>query len=331
MTVALQQQVKKVDDKALKDAPKGTEWLSHGMGWSEQRYTTMTQINPTNIKNLSLAWTYEIGPGGDAQKTNPLLFRTASSIGISNWSSRLRSRLRKPARNCWNYEPEIDARDEGRIPGARLCCGYQQPRHRAYEGKSLVPVVDGKYSGDRRGHWKAALVFLGDSSNPSPATRCLVYSIHRWRRASRKEKSSSAMPAASSRHSVVMCPAFDAEHRQRNCGSSTSRRAIPAKAFEQKAMEAQAKDVGRANGGSRAAADPCGMAWPTIPMKTSCYIGTGNGATWAADVRNGGQEPATLDNLYIASIVAVNARTVSTSGTINARRATSGTTTPFST
>ena len=54
MTLAVQQQVKKVDDKALKDAPKGTEWLSYGMGWSEQRYTTMTQINPQNVSKLAL-------------------------------------------------------------------------------------------------------------------------------------------------------------------------------------------------------------------------------------------------------------------------------------
>src|SRR6185503_9484547 len=85
LAVQQQQQARKVDDKALKDAPKGTEWLSHGMGWSEQRYTTMTQINPNNIKNLSLAWTYEIGPGGDAQKTNPL-YSNGVLYGITNWS-----------------------------------------------------------------------------------------------------------------------------------------------------------------------------------------------------------------------------------------------------
>ena len=65
MTIALQTQTqtRRVNDDALKNAPKGTEWLSHGMGWSEQRYTTMTQINPQNVKNLKLDWSYEIGPG----------------------------------------------------------------------------------------------------------------------------------------------------------------------------------------------------------------------------------------------------------------------------
>src|SRR5262245_38551806 len=86
LTAAMQQQARKVDDKALKDAAKGTEWLSYGMGWSEQRYTTMTQINATNVKSLSLAWSYEIGPGNAAgQKTNPL-YANGVLYGITNWS-----------------------------------------------------------------------------------------------------------------------------------------------------------------------------------------------------------------------------------------------------
>src|SRR5437763_1089425 len=83
VTVALQ--TRKVDDSALKNAPKGTEWLSYGMGPSEERYSTMTQINPENIAKLALAWSFEVGPGGDAQKTNPL-FSNGILYGITNWS-----------------------------------------------------------------------------------------------------------------------------------------------------------------------------------------------------------------------------------------------------
>ena len=54
--IAFALQTKKVDDSALKNAPKGTEWLSYGMGWSEERYSTMTQINAQNIGKLALAW-----------------------------------------------------------------------------------------------------------------------------------------------------------------------------------------------------------------------------------------------------------------------------------
>ena len=34
-TLAVQQQVKKIDDKTLKDAGKGTEWVINGMNWGE--------------------------------------------------------------------------------------------------------------------------------------------------------------------------------------------------------------------------------------------------------------------------------------------------------
>ena len=53
-TLAVQQQVKKIDDKTLKTAGKGTEWVSNGMNWAEQRYSTMAQINPENVGKLAL-------------------------------------------------------------------------------------------------------------------------------------------------------------------------------------------------------------------------------------------------------------------------------------
>ena len=53
-TLAVGQQVKKIDDKALKTAGKGTEWTINGMDWGEQRYSTMTQINPANVSKLAL-------------------------------------------------------------------------------------------------------------------------------------------------------------------------------------------------------------------------------------------------------------------------------------
>ena len=66
-TLAVGQQVRKIDDQALRAAGKGTEWPVNGMDWSEQRYSTMTQINPGNVSKLAPAWSYELGPGGGSQ------------------------------------------------------------------------------------------------------------------------------------------------------------------------------------------------------------------------------------------------------------------------
>src|SRR5436190_23964703 len=79
------QQTRRVDDNALKNAPKGTEWLTYGMGWGEQRYSTMTQITPANIAKLGLAWSYEVGPGGGKQEATPL-FANGVMYVITNWS-----------------------------------------------------------------------------------------------------------------------------------------------------------------------------------------------------------------------------------------------------
>jgi len=55
------QQPKKVDDAALKDAAKNPgEWLDYNLGWSEQRYSSLNQIDATNVSRLGLAWYYDI-------------------------------------------------------------------------------------------------------------------------------------------------------------------------------------------------------------------------------------------------------------------------------
>src|SRR5689334_16366248 len=142
MSLAVQQQVKKVDDKAVKDAPKGTEWLSHGMGWSEQRYTTMTQINPQNVKNLKLDWSYEIGPGNAAgQKTNPL-YSNGVLYGVTNWSV-VYAVDAKTGKQLWQYDPVVDAAMKAN-PGQRLCCGVNSRGIALYEGKVFVAVLDGR-------------------------------------------------------------------------------------------------------------------------------------------------------------------------------------------
>jgi len=50
-----------------------------------------------------------------------------------------------------------------------------------------------------------------------------------------------------------------------------------------------------------------GMAYD--PEENLLYVGTGNGTVWSSDLRNGGRQEKQLDNLYIASILAINADT----------------------
>src|SRR5262245_44764920 len=103
LALAVQQPVKRIDDKALKDAGKGTEWITPGMNWAQQRYSTMTQINSVNIGKLALAWSYELGPGGGSQQTNPL-YSNGILYTVTNWSI-VAAVDAKTGKEIWRYDP----------------------------------------------------------------------------------------------------------------------------------------------------------------------------------------------------------------------------------
>jgi glucose dehydrogenase len=43
--------------------PAGKEWLTIGGDWGNTRYSTLTQINRNNVKNLKGAWVVHLGSG----------------------------------------------------------------------------------------------------------------------------------------------------------------------------------------------------------------------------------------------------------------------------
>src|SRR5262245_18364051 len=56
----------------LKNADKGTEWLTYGRTYSEQRYSPLKEIDESNVGRLGLAWSLEVGEGNGAQAATPL-------------------------------------------------------------------------------------------------------------------------------------------------------------------------------------------------------------------------------------------------------------------
>lgn len=95
----------------------------------------------------------------------------------------------------------------------------------------------------------------------------------------------------------------------------------PAKPCEDASMATAAKTWDPA--GKYWEAGGGGTAWDTLtfdPALNLMYIGTGNGSPWSHVKRS----PAGGDNLYLASIVALNPDTANTFGTIRKRRVTTG-------
>src|SRR4029450_9743917 len=138
---ALALQTLRVDDKALKNSAKGTEWLSYGMDYSEQRYSTATQINTSNVGRLQPARSYQVGTGGGPQAGTPL-YANGVLYGITNWSITFAVDATS-GKEIWRYDPQADR--SMTAPGrSRLCCGGNSRGLALYEGKVIVPVIDGR-------------------------------------------------------------------------------------------------------------------------------------------------------------------------------------------
>jgi len=301
MTVALQQQTRRIDDNALKNATKGTEWLSNGMGWSEQRYSTQTQITPENIGKLGLAWSYEVGPGGGSQQTTPL-FSNGILYSITNWSITFAVDART-GKEIWRYDPQAD-RTMTQNGKSRLCCGVNSRGIALYQDKVLVPVIDGRIQA-----LDAKTGKLLWSSMAIPPTKDGELSSYSITMAPRVAKGKVFIGNAGGEFPPFRgyVSAFDV-NTGKELWKFYSTPGDPSKGFESKAMEAAAKTWAGEwwkMGGGGSMWD--GMAYD--PDENLLYIGTGNGAVWSSDVRNGGRETAHLDNLYVASILAINADT----------------------
>jgi quinohemoprotein ethanol dehydrogenase len=297
----VQQQVKKIDDKALKNAEKGTEWLTNGMNWGEQRYSTMTQINPENVGKLALAWSYELGQGGGSQQATPL-YSNGILYTVTNWSI-VAAVDAKTGKEIWRYDPEAD-RTMTQPGKSRLCRGVNSRGLALYEGKVLVPVIDGRMQA-----LDAATGKLLWSTWAIPQPKEGEVSPYSITMAARVAKGKVFIGNAGAEFPPFRgyVSAFDVNTGKELWKFYTTP-GDPSKGFENKDMEAAAKTWAGEwwkMGGGGSMWD--GMAYD--PDENLLYIGTGNGTVWSSDVRNGGREASHLDNLYIASILAINADT----------------------
>src|ERR1700730_8418366 len=84
------QQPAVVDSAVLKNAgtpadPFPGSWLTYGKSQSETRYSPLKQIDASNVKRLSLEWSYVVGAGGYNQEGTPLVWNNAI-YGTTTWS-----------------------------------------------------------------------------------------------------------------------------------------------------------------------------------------------------------------------------------------------------
>ena len=273
-----------INDKALLDADKDSaNWLSYGRNYSEDRYSTLVQINKDNISRLGLAWHIDLGFKRGFEATPIVVDGIMYVTGA--WSKVFAIDART-GKLIWTYDPKVPGRY-----GMKACCDVVNRGVALYKGKVYAGTIDGRLiaidAAEGKPVWE---VWTVDSTKNYTITG-----------APRIIKGNVIIGNGGAEYGVRgYITAYDAETGKQSWRFYTVP-GDPSKPFESKAMEMAAKtwtgEWWKFGGG--------GTCWDAMvfdPELNLMYVGTGNGSPWNRYHRS----PGGGDNLFLSSIVAIN-------------------------
>jgi len=276
-----------VDAARMKDADRdAANWLSYGRTYSEQRFSPLSKINADNAKQLGLAWYADLDTNRGQQAT-PLVIDGVMYVSTA-WSM-VKAYDAATGRPLWSYDPEVP-----RELGVRACCDVVNRGVAAWDGKIYVGTFDGRLVAlDARTGKPVWSVVTADPAKPITITQ-----------APRVIKGRVLIGMSGGEYGVRgYISAYDAQ-TGRLAWRFYTVPGDPSKPFESAAMAMAAKtwsgEWWKLGGG--------GPVWDAIsydPALNLIYFGVGNGIEWAQKYRSAGRG----DNLFLSSIVAVNADT----------------------
>lgn len=279
-----------VDEAMIRDnAASSKQWPTYGLDYAETRFSHLGQINTGSVSQLGLAWTYDLESTRGVEATplvvEGVMYVTASWSVVHAVDARTGTRL-------WTFDPKVP-----RDMGFKGCCDVVNRGVALYQGKVFVGTLDGRLvaldaaTGEKA--WEQDTVI--DHARPYTITG-----------APRVYKGRVVIGNGGAEYGVRgYVTAYDAAS-----GAQQWRWFIvpgdPSQPYENEAMAKAAETWDPA--GKYWETGGGGTAWDTMaydPELNLIYIGTGNGSPWTQALRS----PAGGDNLYLASLVALNADT----------------------
>ncbi|WP_316149720.1 PQQ-dependent dehydrogenase, methanol/ethanol family [Cupriavidus sp. BIC8F] len=268
------------------NASTARDWPSHGLDYAETRFSRLRQIDAANVRDLGLVWTYNLESTRGVEATplvvDGVMYVTASWSVVHAVDARTGKRL-------WTFDPKVD-----RSLGYRGCCDVVNRGVALYQGKVFVAAYDGRLialdAASGRKLWEKDTII----------DRKYSYTITG---APRVFKGKVIIGNGGAEYGVRgYITAYDAGTGEQKWRWFTVP-GDPSRPFEDESMATAAKTWDPS--GKYWEAGGGGTAWDTLafdPELDLMYVGTGNGAPWSHSKRS----PAGGDNLYLASIVALN-------------------------
>jgi alcohol dehydrogenase (cytochrome c) len=124
-------------DRILKAAAEPQNWLTYSGNYNGQRYSTLYQITPANVRNLELQWVFQVRTLGAADKfeaTPVVVDGVMYTVSPPNDVVALDA---VTGRQFWRF-------DYANAPAARVCCGRVNRGVAILGDRLFMGTIDGK-------------------------------------------------------------------------------------------------------------------------------------------------------------------------------------------
>ncbi len=268
--------------RMLGAANNSTDWLTHGRTYEEQRFSPLARLHQGNVKELKLAWFFDLDTTR-GQEATPIVIDGTMYV-TSAWSKVFALDARS-GRELWRFDPQVQG-----AKAIDACCDVVNRGVAAWGHRVFVGTLDGRLIALDRVTGKPAW----SVQTTDPAKR---YTI-------------TGAPRVIAGRVIIgngggemgvrgYVSAYDAANGKMLWRFYTVP-GNPKDGFENAALERAAKtwhgQWWQYGGG--------GTVWDSMaydPQLDLLYIGVGNGSPWNHRIRSNGQG----DNLYLSSIVAL--------------------------
>ena len=130
-------QFAKVDDARLRGAASDADnWLTYGGSYLEQRYSSLKQIDTQTVARLAPAWSFDFDTNR-GQEATPLVVDGVMYVTTA-WS-KVYALDAKTGKQLWFYDSGVPGK-----AGPKPCCDVVNRGAAVYEGKVFVGTIDGR-------------------------------------------------------------------------------------------------------------------------------------------------------------------------------------------
>ena len=278
-----------VNQQAIGDP--GSEWLSHGRDYQEQRFSPLTDIDTSNVSELDLVWAFEFSTARGMEAT-PLIHDGV--IYISTGWSHVHALDARSGEELWHFDAEVN-----KAHLVKTCCGPVNRGVALWQADAQSPLqlffgaLDGRLialdAATGQQNWSVQTTPENSNYSITGAPRVMKGLV----------VIGNGGADLGARGFVSAYDAHSGERRWRFYTTPGDPAKDQENAILEQALETWNGDYWYQNGGGG------GTVWDTIVYDEELdqlYIGTGNGSPWNRQIRS----PGGGDNLFLSSIVALN-------------------------